>query len=32
MEQELLQQEIDTYREKVRRCVSNEEVLKIKED
>ncbi len=32
MEQELLEQEINTYREKVRRCVSKEEVWQIKED
>ncbi len=32
MEQELLQQEIDTYREKVKQCRSKEEVWQIKED
>lgn len=32
MEQELLEQEINTYREKVRRCSSKEEVWQIKED
>ena len=32
MDQELLQQEINTYREKVKRCSSKEEVWQIKED
>ena len=32
MDQELLQQEINTYREKVKRCGSKEEVWQIKED